>query len=384
MNLLMISGDRSMLAGKQGAFWYTLEALSKRWERIDVICPRNQPPASGHQQSGISQTQTFFGNVHFHPSPYSLWKQPQWIAFRGAQLIEKYHHAVMTVHDYPPFYNGIGARRLSRLTGVPHVLEIHHIVGYPRAASWVETFGRIASRIYLPRAIRHAAAARVVSKSTAETLIRWRAPEAKIRVVPSFYLDRALIESLGNPPPVQYDAVFCGRLVPNKGVVELLKAIELLPKAKLLVIGDGPERQKLQGLTTRLKIGHRVEFRGWLPTQRDVLRAILSAKVLVMNSTSEGGPRVPLEAMAAGMPVIVTKVGVMPDVIIDGVNGLFTTGTPQDLAEKIGRVAESPELQHRLGTVASAILERFERGRLIEQYARFLASLAAAPSEPRS
>lgn len=363
MRLLMISGDRSMLAGKQGAFWYTLQAFSKEWERIDVICP--------HVPGG-SDTAVFFGNVYFHPSPKGLWHQPFWIRKRGKQLVDVHHHDVMTVHEYPPFYNGIGAWRLSSATGVPYVLEIHHLVGYPVPASFSERIGRMLARIYLPVAGFRGDAIRTVSKDTAETLMRWRVPQEKIRVVPSFYLDRPFFESLGPRPPVQYDVVFCGRLVANKGIGALLEAIAKLPKASLLIIGDGPERQKLRQQAEALGIAHRTEFRGWLPTQKDVMQTIRSAKVLVMNSLSEGGPRVPLEAMAAGMPVIVTRVGVMPDVVIDGANGLFTTGKPDDLAQKIERVISDDELRERMGREGAAILDRFERERLILQYARFL------------
>lgn len=373
MNLLMISGDRSMLAGKQGAFWYTLEEFRKHWERIDIICPRGEE--NPKTRDGSVRTYDFFGNVYFHPSPHGLWRQPQWIRFRGEQLIERYKHKVMTVHEYPPFYNGVGARSLSKKTGVPHVLEVHHIVGYPVAASAAEYVGRMMSRLYLPRAINTADGTRTVSRATAETLISWGAPKENIKVVPSFYLDRALIESAGTPA-VQYDAVFCGRLVPNKGAAQVLKAIALLPKASLLVIGDGPERQKLQALARELGIVQRVEFRGWLPTQRDVLKAIKSAKVLVMNSTSEGGPRVPLEAMAAGMPVIVTRVGVMPETVIDGVNGLFTTGEAEDLAGKIKAILSDDALRMSMGQHAKAVLDRYERSKLIELYARYLQSFA--------
>jgi glycosyltransferase involved in cell wall biosynthesis len=372
MKLLMISGDRAMLEGKKGAFWNTLEAFSKEWERIDVICPR---PAAG---PFAGRTQTFFGNVHFHPSAKSLWHQAQWIQWKGQELIEKYHHDVMTVHEYPPFFNGIGAKRLSKITGVPYVLEVHHLVGYPVAVSWQERVGRILSRMYLPRAINKSGGVRVVSKVTAEQLMKWGVRQRKISVVPSFYLDRALIESLGPRPPVRCDVVFCGRLVPNKGIPDILRAIAKLPRATLLIIGDGPERQKLQSLSVSLKIANRVEFRGWLPAQREVLQGVRSARVLVMNSSSEGGPRVPLEAMAAGMPVIVTRVGVMPDVIVDGVNGLFTTGTPEDLAKVIERALADNNLRERMGNEAKAILDRFEREKLIARYAVFLKSVAGS------
>lgn len=367
MNLLMISGDRSILDGKRGAFWYTLQAFSKEWDRIDVICPRSK---------GARTMQTFFGNVHLHPSSRGLWFQSKWIRTQGKKLHGLFKHAVMTVHDYPPFYNSRGALRLARDTGMPCVLEIHHIVGYPKAASWKEYLGRLWSRVRLPRTIRKTSGTRVVSKSTAETLIGWGAPKTKIHVVPSFYLERSLFESLGPPPPIQYDAVCCGRLVPNKGIRRVLEAIATFKRARLLIIGDGPRRPQLEQLTKTLGIAHRVEFRGWLPTQSDVLQAIRSARVLIMNSTSEGGPRVALEAMAAGMPVIVTPVGVMPDVIIDGKNGLFTTGTSEDLALKLQQVLDDETLRQKMGEEAHDILDRFERERLITLYAHFLRSFA--------
>ena len=364
MNLLMISGDRSMLQGKQGAFWYTLQELSKLWGRIDVICPRAQS----------LETRVFFGNVYFHPSPWGLLKQPTWIARKGKELVTTYKHSVMTVHEYPPFYNGIGAHRLWEKTKIPYALEIHHIVGHPTPASLTERIGYMLSKWYLRRDARDAAGVRTVSKSTAETLAKWGIPASKIRVVPSFYLDRQLLTSSFNQPP-QADVLFAARLVANKGLLELIQAISLLPSATLLVIGDGPLKKRAQDLVRALNMSHRVEFRGWLPTQEDVVHAMRTAKVFVMNSRSEGGPRVALEAMACGLPVIATRVGVMPDVLEDGVNGVYTTGEPQDLADKMAMLLGDDAMRERLGEKAKGILDRFERERLISAYAQYLYSL---------
>jgi len=369
MKLLMISGDRSMLQGKKGAFWYTLEAFAKEWDRVDVIVPR----AAGLK----TEAPSFFGNVYFHPSPRGLWYQPSWIKFRGKQLAERFKHDVMTVHEYPPFYNGIGARGLSRVTGVPYVLEIHHLVGYPSGGSPAETIGRLLSHAYLPFATRMANGVRTVSKATAETLISWGVPQQKIRVVPSFYLDPAVFATLGDAPPLQYDLVFTGRLAANKGIPEIFQALKELPRVTMLVIGDGPERPRLEKLARELGIAPRVEFRGWLPTQRDVFRAMRSARILVMNSKSEGGPRVPLEAMAIGIPVIVTRVGVMPDVIVDRVNGVFTTGESTDLVEKIRAVLADDALRERMSSEGTRIVERFNREKLIANYGHFLRSFGS-------
>lgn len=372
MNLLMISGDRSVLMGKRGAFWYTLEAFSKHWGRIDIICPYVDMDTSN------PDALTFFGNVYFHPCPEKgLIKQPAWIFKKGQKLHELFHYNVMTVHEYPPFYNGLGAMMLMRSLKIGSVLEIHHLVGYPVPADRKERMGRMLSRMFLPYEIPSYDAVRTVSKSTAERLLSWKVKKSKVSVVPSFYLDHRLFASIEQPMHRQYDVAFCARLVPNKGLDALLHAIAKRPRVTLLVIGDGPERAKCEALAKKLDISERVEFRGWLSSQEDVLRALMSAKIFVMNSLSEGGPRIALEAMACGLPVIATKVGVMPDVIEDGKNGLFTTGNPEDLIVKIDALLGDSILRDTMGKQAKGVLERFEREKLIANYARFLQSVAS-------
>lgn len=372
MNLLMISGDRSTPQGRKGAFWYTLEELSKHFQRVDVICPR----AAGSDLHP-------FDNVHVHPSPRGLWYQPWWIARRGRELLAAHRHGVATVHEYPPFYNGLGARWLHFSTGVPYVLEVHHIVGHPRASSLAEWLGWWSSRWCLAMDARGAAAVRVVNTSVGDQLVRWGVPVAKVHVVPSFYLDR---DALVPDPsiPKRYDIALCARLVANKGLEEVLEAVHSLSGVSLLIIGDGPERSRAERRVTRYDMRGRVTFLGWLPSREDVYRAIQSARVFVMNSRSEGGPRVVLEAMAVGMPVLATCVGVMPDVIAEGRNGFFTDGTPVDLAAKLRHLLQDGELRGRLGIEAQRILDRFERGAAVKIYADFLKGMGSSRSSDPS
>lgn len=377
MKLLMISGDRSVLQGKMGAFWYTLQELRKHFDRIDIICP-NVPvdtvnvSESGHKFGGAGGDGA---EVFFHPCPDSLIYQIPWIVNKGKALIASHKHDVMTVHDYPPFYNGIGAKKLHKVTGIPYATEIHHIIGWPKPASISEFIGREMTRWYLKTNTKLAKAVRTVNTTVAAKIKTFGIPADKVQVISSFYLDKNIL-SPDMKPPVSYDISFCGRLVPNKGLAELIDALVELPMARLLVIGDGPLRQQMEEKVKKLGIENRVTFLGWLPTQEAVSGAIQTARIFVMNSKSEGGPRVALEAMACGMPVIATKVGVMPEVIQNSVNGIFTDGSTKDLVKKIGLLLNNEKLMSDLGNEAKKVLQVYERSTLVKQYADFLKRLA--------
>ncbi|MBU2214161.1 glycosyltransferase family 4 protein [Patescibacteria group bacterium] len=376
MKLLMISGDRSILQRKQGAFWYTLQELRKHFDRIDVICPRI-PKASrnGDAMTHGGESALVGGSVYFHPCPWSLCFQSRWIIRKGRELVSTFGHDVATVHEYPPFYNGMGAARLAAKIRIPYALEIHHIVGMPRASSLMEWIGWLLSRLYLSRDARSANAVRVVNEKVGRQLMKWGVPEKKISVVPSFYLDKKLLTSIERPPII-YDVAFCGRIVTNKGLRKLIEVVHSLHGVRLVIIGDGPLRTKCEDLVRSLGMQNRVAFLGWMPDLEAVLGAVASASIFVMCSRSEGGPRSVLEAMAIGMPVVATPVGVVPEIIKDGVNGVITTGEPEDLAKKIRMLLSDSAMRERMAKEAPKILDTFERGKLIKEYADFLKSLA--------
>ena len=368
MKLLMISGDRSILAGKEGPFAVTLAGLAKEFDRIDVITPKAM--TGMRAEEGIVPS-----NVFFHPSPSGLWYQCTWAFRTGLQLIRTHHHDVMTVHEYPPFYNGSAAWLLRRWTGIPYALEIHHIVGWPKAANFTEAVWWFWSRVFLPIEALGANKIRTVNTTVQNLLARWWISKKKIEVVPSFYLDHAALTSVKKLDQ-KFDVVFAGRLVSNKGLTELLRAMTMLPGTSLLLLGDGPELERAKQEAQAVGITDRVTFAGWQKTQSDLWSAMTQAKVAVMSSKSEGGPRIALEAMALGLPLVATKVGVMPDVITDHENGLFTSGSPQDIASKIRTLLRDESLRAHIAQNAPKILEKFDGTKLLHEYAQFLQSLS--------
>ena len=364
----MISADQKILRGQKGPFFSTLQELRKHFERIDVLC---YPSQTGEQNVEM------FENVFFHPSKATKYLQHCWIQRRGADLIKEHNHDMMTVHGYPPLHHVYGALRLSRAVGVPCGVEVHGLAGTPRSASLIDWIGGRLSRWYLPYALKQATGTRVINETLKQTLTQWGVHPSAISVVRSFYWDPLIWKPDWNAQK-EHDCVFVGRIDRNKGLEDVIRAIARLPVTsyQLSVIGDGPDRERCERLAQSLGVGGRVQFLGWLPEASDVAAVVQRSKVLIMNSRSEGGPRVTLEAMACGVPVISTKVGVMPDVLKDGENGLWTDGTPDDLAEKIEQLLSNDALREAMGKNAAGSLQGFEKEVLIRNYAEWLKKLA--------
>ena len=142
--------------------------------------------------AGVSE-KNFFSNVFVHCSPWPLVFYPWWFLKKGAELHLAHHFDLMTVHDFPPFYNGIGARFLWQKTKVPYVLEVHHIPGYPRAGS---VKGGLYRRCWAMMAKFETAKARAVrvvnQKETPEFLMRAGVPKEKMVYMPEVRVPQKL------------------------------------------------------------------------------------------------------------------------------------------------------------------------------------------------
>lgn len=160
-----------------------------------------------------------------------------------------------------------------------------------------------------------------------------------------------------------FRVLFVGRLVERKGVAELIEAVRRLPPAlgvRLDVIGDGPERPRLEALVRESGLGERVVLRGRVSAAE--LRAAYGAadalalpSVLDSRSDTEGLGVVLLEAMSYGVPVIGSRIGGIPDIVIDGETGLLVPpGDPAALAAALQRLAQDDDLRARLGAAGRA------------------------------
>lgn len=163
----------------------------------------------------------------------------------------------------------------------------------------------------------------------------------EISVIPNA-IDMAIFDSVTIKSERELSSkkiLFVGRLHPVKGVQYLLLAMKRVharvPEARLILIGDGIERERLETLSKQLNIQQYVQFIGEVPHEK-VLFFMQVADVFVLPSLSEGLPNVILEAMASGLPIVATHVGGIPYIIQEGVNGYLVDAiNPESLAEKI-------------------------------------------------
>ena len=199
----------------------------------------------------------------------------------------------------------------------------------------------------------------------------WALRRARTVVVPSNYLaeiargwglDNDRLHVVPNPAPPARKAttterrglVFAGRLTRQKAIHVALDALAHVPDARLTVIGDGPERARLEQHAHGAGLNGRVRFVGSLPRE-EVLDALAGAEASVLSSDWENFPHAAVESLAVGTPLVATAVGGVGEIVIDGVNGLLVPpGSPEAFGDALERLLGSPELRARLSDGARA------------------------------
>jgi len=147
-----------------------------------------------------------------------------------------------------------------------------------------------------------------------------------------------------------------GRLSQEKGHADLIRAAAILsglpgvPRFRVVVVGDGPEREPLLHLASKLGVQQRIKLAGF---QRDMAPYYAMATVLAVPSHSEGSPNVVLEGMAAGLPIVANQVGGVPEILEQDATGLMVMPrNPDAMAKAILRVLTDDELRERIAATA--------------------------------
>jgi rhamnosyl/mannosyltransferase len=210
----------------------------------------------------------------------------------------------------------------------------------------------------------------------------------KIRVIP-FIVDVAALRRRTDHPvaarirawargcPV---ALLVGRLVYYKGADVLLDAVARIPEVRLVVVGDGPLRGDLSARAVALGVADRVLWLGTV-SEEDLVGAYSGADLFVLPSVarSEAFGLVQVEAMAAGLPVVSTRIGTSVEVVnVDGTSGLVVPPRdPGALGEAVRAIVEDSGLRARLAAGALLRADDFSESGLVDRYRELYAAAGA-------
>ncbi|HUU57615.1 MAG TPA: glycosyltransferase family 4 protein, partial [bacterium] len=153
--------------------------------------------------------------------------------------------------------------------------------------------------------------------------------------------------------------LYAGRLAPQKGVDVLIQAVGFAgPRVRLRVAGEGPDEEPLRRVAADYA-GGKVEFLGRLDARRLAEEMASARAVVVPSRWPENTPAVILEAFAAGAPVVAARVGGVPEMVDDGVEGLlFEAGDVRGLADILERLAGDGRAARKFGRAGQGRLER--------------------------
>jgi len=185
-----------------------------------------------------------------------------------------------------------------------------------------------------------------VSRPLADQLRRAGVRAARLHLIPNAYsasgtlCSREEARRILQLPDDGLVAGWVGRLSREKGPDVLLEALAMAPEWQASFIGDGPLLPALQERTRALRLESRIRWHGLVPGAGRLLAAF---DALVLSSRTEGTPIVLLEGMAAGVPLVVTAVGGVPDVVGGTQAVLFPTERPDQLAAALQGIQARPE-----------------------------------------
>ena len=269
---------------------------------------------------------------------------------------------------------GLAAAR----AGVPTVSTVHGFTG-----------GDIKNRFYellQLRAFRRMDAVVAVSSPLRQRLIRAGVPEPRVRCIRNAWAPasallgrhdaRTILGLPGGEPVIGW----VGRLSPEKGPDLFLEALSRVPW-QASVMGDGRFGRSLRRLAEDLGISGRVRWHGLVPSAG---RLVSAFDVLVLSSRTEGTPIVLFEAMEAGVPIVATAVGGVPDVLRPDEALLVPPGNPERLAEAMRRVFDDPAAAAARASRARARLAaEFAPGPWLDQYESLYRSLLPDSRRPQ-
>ena len=189
-----------------------------------------------------------------------------------------------------------------------------------------------------------------------------RNEEARGRIRAELGIDRDSLVSL-----------FVGGDWERKGLRHAIEALAEVPGWQLLVVGPG-DTERFAAVASAAGVGDRVHFAG---RQADTAPYYSAADAFVFPTAYEAFPLSPMEAAAAGLPLLATKVNGIEDVLVDGSNGFFVERDAHDIARRLDQLAADPERLRGMGEAARECIGQWDWERMLDSYLEVYARVAA-------
>ena len=297
----------------------------------------------------------------------------------------------MHCHNWGALVDTVVAAKLARVKAVLHTQ--HGLdYGFNHAPDHLRSRFRTAIKAIACRGITRVA---TVSHEVAQMVTReWRVPEARVSVVHNGV--RVPAPGQGHEVRARWrrelsigeNDLLIGTVAtfrPVKDLHTMLVAMSLVakeaPRARLVLLGDGPLKHDITATVARLGLSSIVHLPGW---RRDATELLPAMDLFVLSSLSEGISLALLDAMAAGVPVVATKVGGNPEVLRDPTSGLLVPPrSPRDLADAILSLINNPARRGELSAGGRRRIEvAFSLKRMVKDYEGLYAGLMGATPEP--
>jgi N-acetyl-alpha-D-glucosaminyl L-malate synthase BshA len=300
---------------------------------------------------------------------YPLFKYPPYtiaLASEMARVTKRENLDLLHVHYALP--HATAAQLAREITSKPYVTTLH--------GSDVTILGSDPS--YEPTntmSIEHSDAITTVSKYMAQEAKNNLGIEKEIKVIPNF-VDHELYQPapcqmIDNPHQRAITLVHVSNFRPVKRIEDLIYSMCIItkkePDAQLILVGDGPERHRIERLIDKLDLRRNILVTGY---RSDVAAMMNCADALVLCSETENAPLTILEGMSCGLPIIATNVGGIPEQVQDGKNGFIVpVKHPEEIAEAALKLNADENLLAVMGANArKTVLERYTKDKVIKEY----------------
>jgi glycosyltransferase involved in cell wall biosynthesis len=353
MRLLMVSDyfHPYLLGGGERRMYEIAKRLAKRHE-VHVVTRRLGSAPAYERHEGI--------HIHrvFTPS-----RKPALESFvDGLCFMLAAFFKVLRLGDfdwYAPqqFFPLVPIWVASRVKGRPIVATIHDVYG----GRWIENYGlRSCPMILFEHISLRLPYSKIVtiSKASKGKLVASKVPEWRIEIIPNG-VDLAAFNGVKVEKSRKPRVIYVGRLIGYKHIDDLLRAFSGLDlDAELYVVGEGPERKRLEGLVEELGLRERVTFTGFVDERRK-MEFLKSSWALVLPSSIEGFGIVVVEAWASHTAVVVSDIPALGALVEDGKTGLiFKLRDVKGLKEKLERMLRDEGLRERLSKEGYELVKR--------------------------